>query len=342
MSKKSIIIIHVAFWIFFVLFGVLINVATHNHLKVSGTLYIQSFLDPFTWIGYGRTIVTCYLSLWVFNYLFSRNKYLLGAASPVALIVFDIILRYILEQVFMGPLFGLWQYPSSMPLTEYFIENVFFSALGIFICFFLKIINDYFLAEKARQEKDSMELQFLKSQINPHFLFNSFNNLYGLALTEPQKAPDVILKLAELTRYMIYESNEDRVLLTKEIKYLQNLIELQKLRYEDCIYLDIDLEYQEQGHLIAPLLLISFVENAFKHGELHNDSHPIKIKLLVNDNVLHFSTSNRISQQNKDGTGGIGLKNVRRRLDLLYSDRSELNIKNDGSLYTSELKLVLD
>jgi len=187
-----------------------------------------------------------------------------------------------------------------------------------------------------------MELQFLKSQINPHFLFNSFNNLYALSLTEPQRAPDVILKLAALTRYMIYESNDAKVLLTKEITYLQNLIELQKLRYEENIYLDINIDQQEKGHRIAPLLLISFVENAFKHGDLHNVNWPVTIEIAVIDSILHFRTSNKIGQQNKDKTGGIGLKNVIRRLDLLYKDKNKLVIKTHDNSYVVELQLNLD
>ena len=342
MSRNAIITIHVIFWLFFIFFGVLINVATHNNLKISWALYEANLLDPFTWIGYSRTITTCYFSLWIFNYLFRHNRYLLASASLVLLIFFDISLRYIIEQVLIGPVFNIWQFPKTIALKAYFIENVFFSSLGIFICFFLKIINDYFINEKIKQEKNSMELQFLKSQINPHFLFNSFNNLYALSLTEPHKAPDVILKLAALTRYMIYESNEDKVLLSKEITYLQNLIDLQKLRYEEDIYLDINLDQPDEGHRIAPLLLISFVENAFKHGDLHNVNWPVTIKISVVDSILHFRTSNKIGQQNKDRTGGVGLKNVIRRLDLLYKDRNKLVIKTDDNSYIVELQLNLD
>jgi len=342
MSRKTVVIIHATFWTLYILLGVLVNVAVHNQLKVTPALYRKDMSDPFTWIGYGRTIVTCYLSLWVFNYLFNRKQYLASLIAIVVLILFDIGLRYIVEQSFIGPLFGLWQYQQGITANEYLVDNIFYSALGIFICFFLKIINDYFINEKIRQEKTYMELQFLKSQVNPHFLFNSFNNLYGLSLTEPHKTPDAILRLAELTRYMIYESNDEKVPLAKEITYLYNLIELQKLRYEEVVRMDLNIKFEDSGQLIAPLLLIAFVENAFKHGDVNDELHPVEIVLTIQTNHLYFYVFNKISHaKNKDLTGGIGLINVRRRLELLYPDKFTINIQNDGQFYTIELDLIL-
>lgn len=342
MNRKTVIIIHTAFWALYILLGVLVNVAVHNQLKVTTALYIKDLADPFTWIGYGRTIFTCYVSLWVFNYLFNRKKYLVSLVAIVLLVLFDVGLRYIIEQSFIGPVFGLWQYHRGITANEYLVDNIFFSALGIFICFFLKIINDYFINEKMKQEKTYMELQFLKSQVNPHFLFNSFNNLYGLSLTEPHKTPDAILKLAELTRYMIYESNGNKVFLAKEIAYLHNLIELQKLRYDEVVSIDLNIKFEDNGQMIAPLLLIAFVENAFKHGDVNDALHPVEVVLTVQTNHLYFYVFNKISRtKNKDLTGGIGLINVQRRLELLYPNKFTINIKNDGQFYTSELDLIL-
>lgn len=221
------------------------------------------------------------------------------------------------------------------------MQTIFYSAMGIFLCFVLKIVNDFFINEQINQERVSMELQFLKSQINPHFLFNSFNNLYGLSLTEPQKTPDAILKLAEFTRYMIYDSNEPKVTLLKEITYLQDLVELQKLRYEEEVYISFTIAEHLSEYTIAPLLLISFVENAFKHGEVKDVNNPVIISLTIEENKLKFYVANKINNQNKDFSGGIGLKNVRRRLELLYPGKYELQIKNDGISYCSDLKLVL-
>jgi len=341
MKRKLIIKIHIAFWTLFITLGILYNVAEHNNLKVTYELYIKDLSDPLTWIGYGRTILSCYISLWLFNFLFSRKLYFLGILSIVLLINFDIFLRYSIEQLFVGPLFNIWQFQQGVNIEQYYMDTVFYSAMGIFLCFVLKIINDFFINEQVTQEKISMELQFLKSQVNPHFLFNSFNNLYGLSLSDPQKTPDAILKLAELTRYMIYESNEVKVTLSKEIAYLNNLIALQRLRYEEDVYIDFDSVPQLDEYTIAPLLLISFVENAFKHGEVNESESPVIISLTIAKNILCFYVANKINHRNKDFSGGIGLKNVRRRLELLYPGKYDLQISNDGMSYHSTLKLTL-
>lgn len=321
--------------------GHIINVAQHNNLRVTYALYWKDLTDPFTWIGYGRTILSYYISLWLFNYLFSRKLYYVGVISIIFLIAFDVFLRYLIEQLFIGPVFNLWQFHQDISIKEYYMETVFYSAIGIFLSFVLKIINDFFVNEQINQERISMELQFLKSQVNPHFLFNSFNNLYGLSLTEPQKTPDAILKLAELTRYMIYDSKELKVTLLKEITYLQDLVELQKLRYEQEVYISFTIAEHLSEYTIAPLLLISFVENAFKHGEVNDMDNPVIISLTMEENRLKFYVANKINNQNKDFSGGIGLKNVRRRLELLYPGKYELQIKNDRVSYCSDLKLVL-
>lgn len=341
MRRKLIIKFHIVFWALFIMLGVLYNVAEHNNLKVTYSLYWKDLSDPLTWIGYGRTILTCYISLCLFNYLLLRKQYFLGVIAIIFLINFDIFLRYLIEQLFIGPVFNLWQFHQDISIKEYYMETIFFSAMGIFLCFVLKIINDFFINEQINQERISMELQFLKSQVNPHFLFNSFNNLYGLSLTEPQKTPDAILKLSELIRYMIYDSNEPKVTLLKEITYLQDLVELQKLRYEEDVYINFTTDNHLNKYSIAPLLLISFVENAFKHGEVNDMENPVIISLTMEEDKLKFYVANKINNQNKDFSGGIGLKNVRRRLELLYPGKYELQIKNDGISYCSDLKLVL-
>lgn len=333
--------IHITFWTLFILLGVLYNVAAHHNLNVTYSLYWQDLTDPFTAIGYARTILTCYLSLWLFDYLLVRKQYLLSVFAIVILIASDIFLRFVIEQLFIGPVFNLWQFYQQITIKEYIVGNVFFSAMGIFLCFMLKVINDYFHTEHIKQEKNQMELQFLRSQINPHFLFNSFNNLYALALTEPDKTPDVLLKLADLTRYMLYESNAEKVFLSKEIAHIKNLIQLQSLRYDENFHVELKISLDQKELVIAPLLLISFVENAFKHGKVDEPNDPVQISLTTLDNDLTFIIRNGINRLNKDTAGGIGIPNVRRRLELLYPDQFDLKIVNNGSHFCCTLLINL-
>lgn len=311
-------------------------------MHITWQAFWKDFTDPFTPIGYGRTIVVCYLSLYIFGLLISRKKYAIAAASVILMIGFDVSLRFLIEQKFVGPVFDKWQFPDGIAFGQYFAENVFFSAMGIFICFLLKIIDDMYRNEVIEKEKNAMELQFLKSQINPHFLFNTFNNLYGLSLSDPQKTPDAILKLSEMMRYMLYESNVEKVSLQKEVTYLQHMISLQELRYDDQTYINFDISGNLENYSIAPLLLISFVENAFKHGDVMDKKEPLIISIKLKDGKLVFNLRNKISYKNKDHVGGIGLQNVKRRLDLLYHNSYELDIKNDNVIFESSLTVNLN
>lgn len=332
---------HIIFWTLFIFFGILLNVALHNDMHVTWTLFWKDVKDPFTPIGYGRTIAVCYASLFIFRQFIFRKKYMIAVISVVIMIAFDVLLRYLIEQVFIGPVFDKWQFPKTMPLTQYFVENVFFSALGIFTCFFLKTMDDLYWREVMEKEKNIMELQFLRSQINPHFLFNTFNNLYGLSITDPQKTPDAIIKLSEMMRYMLYESNEEKVSVMKEVSYLRNLISLQELRYDEKTYINLCVEGDLEKYSIAPLLLIAFVENAFKHGEVMDADFPLSIIINLDNGILNFRLTNKISRKNKDQVGGVGLNNVKRRLDLLYQNRYHLSIDNNSGVFKSYLSIKL-
>ncbi len=204
---------------------------------------------------------------------------------------------------------------------------------------------DWFENEKVKtnleNEKLTAELAFLKSQINPHFLFNSLNNIYSLAYQKSAKTPEAILKLSEIMRYMLYESNDNMVSLAKEIRYLENYIELQKLRFKDESFVHLDISGDPENQTIMPLVLISFVENAFKHGVATDEKSPIRITIKIESGKLFFRVINRKSDFNKDETGGIGLLNVHRRLDLIYKDKYKLTIDNSTDYYSCVLNLEL-
>jgi two-component system LytT family sensor kinase len=226
---------------------------------------------------------------------------------------------------------------------NYIIQCLFVSGFFVVISSLLKFATDWFSNERVQRslesEKKDMELQFLKSQLNPHFLFNSLNNIYSLAYQKSDKTADAILKLSEIMRYMIYESNDSWVALSKEVEYLQSYIELQKLRFKDGAAVELTLNGEIDAQRVVPLILISFVENAFKHGVANDPADPIRINIIANQKILHFSITNKKSKTNKDAMGGVGLNNVERRLQLLYPDRYKLNIVNSATHYTSELML---
>lgn len=214
-----------------------------------------------------------------------------------------------------------------------------------------KIVNDWFrnLRVKQELEKRTMqsELRFLKSQINPHFLFNTLNSLYALTLKKSDKAPEIVIKLSEMMRYMLYECNEKQVLLKKEVNYLKNYLDLEKLRQGK----EIDIKFKVSGHIsnqmIAPLMFIPFLENSFKHGLSNNLADGfVHINMQVEDSLVKMDIKNSKPEKlpvkdPKRKSGGIGLVNVRRRLNLLYPERYQLNIEDNPKSYCVRLELEL-
>jgi len=234
---------------------------------------------------------------------------------------------------------------KAISISVYIIGTIFIAGFFLVSSSIIKFAVDWFSNERIQRnlesEKKDMELQFLKSQLNPHFLFNSLNNIYSLAYQKSDKTADAILKLSEIMRYMIYESNDSWVSLDKEVEYVESYVELQKLRFKDGAAVEISINGVIDGQKIVPLILISFVENAFKHGVANDAEDPIKINIIANQKILHFSVTNKKSTANKDAIGGVGLNNVERRLQLLYPDRYKLNIVNSATHYTTELMLDL-
>jgi len=190
-------------------------------------------------------------------------------------------------------------------------------------------------------EKGEAELALLKSQINPHFFFNTLNNLYGLTVEKSDLAPEVVLKLSDMMRYTIYEGKEDFVPLNDEIDYLQNYIELHKLRYQKSV--DIEFHHEINGSFkIAPLLLIILLENAFKHGvaSLTKDAY-IHLSLIAEDDYISFSIENNFESTTVEHTKGIGLDNLKKRLNHMYPNHYELIIEERPPVYRASLNIDL-
>ena len=227
-----------------------------------------------------------------------------------------------------------------------FIPNLFIIGSSTIV----KITLDWYknIREKSELMTQTMqsELRFLKSQINPHFLFNTLNSLYALTLKKSDLAPDIVLKLSEMMRYMLYECNEKSVDLGKEVNYIRNYLELERLRQGN----HVDIRFEVQGYIsdqkIAPLMFIPFIENCFKHGLGHHLTKGfVNILLKVQNNEVDLFIENSKAESMPKPlhprSGGIGLVNVRRRLDLLYPGHYKLNIDDSPNTYAVNLQLSL-
>jgi len=220
--------------------------------------------------------------------------------------------------------------------------------IGIFLIYLIlttliKLSKSWYRLQQVEKEKLSLELNSLKTQINPHFLFNSLNSIYSQALAKSDQTPETVLELSNLLRYMLYEVGEEKVPLAKEVEMLENYIELQKLRLEAGCNVGFTVLGDLEGVMIAPLLLFPLVENAFKHG-LKDASEQafIDIQLKIGAGIV-FCIKNKLGQIDdveKGKYGGIGLENVRRRLELIYPNSHEFEILKTATDFEAKLKLL--
>jgi len=209
----------------------------------------------------------------------------------------------------------------------------------------IKLVSEWYKNEKIKAlvetHKITAELSFLKAQLNPHFLFNSLNSIYSLANKKSDYTTDAIVTLSELMRYMIYETDKEFVSLQKEIDYIKNYISLQNLRLKDSSGVRFNVHGNLDQH-IEPLLLISFIENAFKYGTDYTGKTDIKIKIIVEGSNLTLKVTNYISLKEKNNpNSGFGIQNIENRLNLLYPKSYVLKIEESNNLYKVELLLKL-
>lgn len=210
----------------------------------------------------------------------------------------------------------------------------------------ISLVIDFYQREKHSKELETnqkeMELQFLRTQLNPHFLFNSLNSIYSLVRSKSNNAPEAVITLSELMRYMLYEVGKDKVLLEKEITYIQNYIALQRLRIKDSEDVKLNIKGDTKNLKIYPLLLIGFIENAFKYGTDYEGKTHIDIRIKIDGKTMNFLIKNYIGIYKKDSeSSGIGLNNIKEQLNHLYNHKYILKIENDSGYYVVNLILQL-
>lgn len=268
-------------------------------------------------------------------------KYLLGF---IVLFFAIISIRIGLERYILD---GFTHQDRYLYRTRFVVQTITSNLFIVIFVGMLRFAQDWFELDAKRKEieheKLIAELNFLKAQINPHFLFNTLNNLYYLAYSKSDNTTEVIDKLSKMMRYMIYDSNHPKVLLSKEIEYMKNYVSLERLRLNNEIPIDFEVRGELDECKIAPLIFIAFLENAFKHGvsNAKNDCW-VKVLIEVNGKECIYTVENSIVQRQKEeGKSGIGLSNIRRRLELSYPQDHELKVTPLPDRYLVQLKLNL-
>lgn len=292
--------------------------------------------------------IVFWLIIFYVNWYYLIPKYL--ARNRIVLYIVNVLALLMVYGLLKSPLdyYVFRQYNTNMKAV-YTSQRLLEYGLGglvlVFISSGLKVTGNYIRNERRNKELENQklvaELAFLKSQVNPHFLFNTLNNIYSLAYKQHPDTPDAIMKLSLLMRYMLYESNDTLVCLDKEVEHIHNFIDLQKLRLREQTSIKFNIEGDIEGKQIAPMLMMTLVENAFKHGLVSKNEIGILINLKVDGNELKFSTANNISTHKKRDFGGIGLENLRQRLKLLYHNRHKLTFEEKDGVFYATMKLYL-
>ena len=310
----------------------------------SNTLYVNRFsayLMPVT-------ILLSYFVILVLipKYLLARRY---GLFALYGVYTFVISFVAILISIFYGLIFSSYlKDTNSLALTK----SLPLIVLGIyFIVVVATVMSLFFYSYQSNRKNDELnhkflqtqlqlkeqELRFLKMQIHPHFLFNSLNTIYGYALQKQDKAPEMILKLSNLLDYILYQIDKPQVLMTNELNHIEDYIALEKVRFHDTLEVTFEKKHINETVAIAPMLLIPFVENSFKHGALIDGVLKVNIVVEVENDVLHFEIENT-AHQDKISEQGIGLENIKKRLTLLYDNQYELTISNEKNVF----KVILD
>ncbi|MHA4895959.1 sensor histidine kinase [Pedobacter sp. PWIIR3] len=336
MNNKKLIVIHIICWILFLGYFFL------------GTI-IEGHYDENAYFGYSISFVqivefyVCFL--WVYPRFLNRYKFpQLIAGILVAMAVF-IGLRYFIEEVLFPHFLGMRNYDPETTISHYIKDNIYYGTKYIVVSAAIWSTQHAFKTERdnkqLKAEAMKAELSFLKSQINPHFLYNTLNYIYALAIPVSDQLSSAVMRLSDLMRYTLTDNPDGKVSLVKEIEYLESYVELFRMRFTPNFFVEFKTEGVNEQHRIASLLLIPFIENAFKHGVVNNSQYPVQIVVAVHNKELYFEVSNQINNHQKDRSSGIGLVNIHRRLDLIYPSKHVLDITKNEDAYKTVLTIKL-
>lgn len=334
---------HVIFWLIYF---------TFNFLRWGSYFNDYLYSVKANLLGFPIHIFLTYFTIYYLipRFIFKR-KIILFILILFSSIFVMVVIKYLLTYFLIS--YDVWpEGPETHSLTfNYTIVMMLGELYVITFVASIKLTIDWLreTGRAARLEKEQLEteLRFLRAQISPHFFFNTLNNIYSLSLEKSDKTPETIIKLSDLMRYVLYETKDKNQSLRKELIFIKNYLDLEKIRYNENLQLEFEVTGDPKGKKIAPMLLVQFIENAFKHGANQNIGKVrISIKILIEKKFLYFEISNTKPKnhlQNKEKyAGGIGLLNVEKRLKLRYGeDEYNLDIHEELDEYIVKLKLKL-
>jgi len=326
---------HILFWSFIlVFFTAIFGVGNTFDMNV---VYFSLFLMPVT---IGATYVSIYKLLP--DYLITKRYFLFGLYSMYTLII--LVFGAVLSIFFALAFLTNFKFEKMTVLSRSSIFIITSICLVVIVVSAFKLVQLHLEQSKNNAKLEAkiletqlklkeQELKYLKMQIHPHFLFNTLNTMYGLALKKAAQAPDMILKLSNLLDYLLYQTEKPMVLISEEIAHIKDYIDLEKMRFNDTLEINMNEQLASKHITIAPMLLLPFVENSFKHGSIKNGVLKIDIQIVTDFGKVDFRIKNSNSQH-RPSQHGIGLENIRKRLELLYPNKHELSITDTKRNYS--------
>lgn len=341
MTKRQEIFLHLGFWILFIGMNILFEALNNN----KSLPFLWSFLQE---IGFSLLqILIFYINyLWICPKTIPHKKWTFLILGQIFLLFLFPALRHIIEEVIIFEITGNHNYNDGSRMNAFYIYDNSYYAIRIIllsmVLYFVKTVwNNTQKINELQLEKKQAELQNLKNQLSPHFLFNTLNSFYADLMDVQPKIADDVLKLSDMLRYVTYENENDKVYVKDEIQFIQNYIDLFSKRFDNKVSIEFKHSEINQNKQIPSLLLIHFVENALKHGIANNPEKPVKIELNTHNNRLTFSVENYFELNESYDESGIGYKNIRQRLDILFPKNHTLEIQETTDFYKIELNIPM-
>jgi two-component system LytT family sensor kinase len=336
------VILHVAAWTLlfclpYLLFSSFHNDKPHPHESPSKSFEFANIFIGNVLVWISLFYINAYILVPKFIYKKKYHLYFLSQLAVIAVI-------FVIDRTIF------WFFPpfadSKYSFLGFTVSHIFTYLFILATSMAFQMIQDRISSDKRAKEKENenlkTELAFLRSQVSPHFMFNVLNNMVSLARKQSDQLEPSLIKLSSLMRYMLYETDEEKVPLEREIEYLQSYIDLQQQRFGKKVKVSVSLEMADGHYELEPMLLIPFVENAFKHGTGMIEDAQIDIALKVENNILNFTVRNKFNEESKeikDKTSGIGLTNVKRRLSLLYGKNHNLWLTTKDNWFLVSLQI---
>lgn len=307
----------------------------------------NSFIILFTLSQFLSLFIVYIINFYTFCHWFLNKKrivlYLLS--TPITLLLFAGV-RYFIQEVVLFEITGIHNYvEASRAIGHYIRDNFFFGLPSLVVSTLMYLYWQFQLSQNQNQqlflENKKAEFQLLKSQVSPHFLFNTLNSFYSDWVEKDPKTASDLMTLSNLLRYLITENDKENVLLSKEIEFVQNYIHLQQKRFENQLYLDFSIDGSSTNETILPAVLIHFVENVFKHGQLNQKEIMARINIKIESSFLEISTSNLIQNGENYTSTGIGYENLIKRLEYAYKGDFKLKKFTENNIFITYLKIPL-